>query len=404
MLTTLRRRVFGDADYRRYLLLLTVTGAAGSAGMPLVPLFLSQELGASLAEVGVLTVSGLLGVAVNLPVGRLSDRLRSRRPLMLVFASCMGLGWALLGFASSFWVAIGIYAVLLSAPFGTLNAQIFAALNDTMRERGESRPSTINTTLRGGYSFGYMLGPVLSTVLAASVGIRAAFWIAVAAYALVVVLASRIRPGAGPRATDTGENGAKRTGILPLALFACGLSMVIVGDMLRDVYLPIYVVEYLHQSTVAFGVLIAAIAGLEVVVFPLVGALADRFGIERVIVAALAIGVVAYAVLASSTQMWQVWLFRLLQVVLFAATIGLGLSYAQGLVPGRAGLASATFFSAQTAARPVSGLVGAAAVGGLSLPGIFWVPAGLCALCLVVFAATSLRGRKPVHEEAGVSV
>ncbi|HEY1180369.1 MAG TPA: MFS transporter, partial [Phytomonospora sp.] len=132
MLTTLRR-VFGDAVYRRYLDLLVLTGAAGSAGMPIVPLFLLRELHAGLAEIAVITVSGLLGVALNLPVGRLSDRLTSRKPLMCALAATMTLGWALLGFAPSFWTAVAIYAVLIAAPSGTLSAQIFASLSDTMR-------------------------------------------------------------------------------------------------------------------------------------------------------------------------------------------------------------------------------------------------------------------------------
>ena len=399
MLTSLRRNVFGDPAYRRYLVVLTVTGAAGSAGMPLVPLFLVQELHASLAQVGVLTVAGLFGVALNLPVGRLSDRLRSRRPLMYGLAGAMALGWAAVGWTTSFWAALAVYVVLLSAPYGTLNAQIFAGLSDTMHERGEEKQSTVNSTLRGGYSFGYMLGPLVSTSIASAAGLRTAFWVAVGAYALVVLLALRLPDAARAQAPGkaAGERGGFRDA-LPLVFVACGLCLVIVGDMLRAVYLPIYVVERLHQSTVVFGVLVAVVAGLEVGVFPLMGMLADRLGIKRVIAASLAVGVVAYAVLASSTAMWQVWVFHVIQVVLFVATIGLGLSYAQSLAPGRPGLASSTFFSAQTAAKPLSGIVGATAVGGLGLPGIFWVPAGLCALCLVAFTATAWRTRRTARE------
>lgn len=394
MLTT-PRRVLGDADYRRHLALLVLVGAAGSAGIPLVPLFLLRKLNADLAEIAVLTVSGLLGIALNLPLGRLSDRLRSRRPLMFALAATMAAGWALLGFAPTFWAAVAIYAVLLSAPSGTLNAQIFASLSDTMRHRDEPRPSTVNATLRGGYSFGWITGPLLSTALAATAGLQAAFWVAVAAYTVVAILTLVLRETGAPAATDTATAGkTDRTSILPLALFACGLCAVMLGEMLRGAYLSIYVVEQLGQSTLVFGFLAASGAALEVGVFPLMGSLADRFGIRRVIAAALAVGVLAYAVLASSTQMWQVWVFYVLQVVLFVATSGLGLSYAQGLAPGRAGLASATFFSAQTAAKPASGLVGVVAIGTLGLPGIFWVPAALCAFCLVAFTAVALRSRR----------
>ena len=394
MLSTMRR-VFGDADYRRYLSLLILAGAAGSAGMPLVPLFLLRDLHAGLAEIAVITLSGLLGVAFNIPLGRVSDRLRSRRPLMCALAATMAAGWALLGFAPSFWIAVAIYAVLLAAPAGALSAQIYASLGDTMRHRNEPRPSTVNATLRGGYSFGWIAGPLASTGLAATAGLQAAFWIAVAAYAIVAVLTLVLRETGGPKTTgSTAADGTNGASPLPLVLFACGLCAVMLGEMLRGAYLSIYVVEHLGQSTFVFGVLAGSAAAIEVGVFPLMGALADRFGIRRVIAAALAFGVVAYAILASSTQMWQVWVFYELQLVLFVATSGLGLSYVQGLAPGRAGMASATFFSAQTAAKPASGLVGFVAIGTLGLPGIFWVPAVLCAVCLVAFTASALRPRR----------
>ncbi|WP_280176799.1 MFS transporter [Stackebrandtia albiflava] len=391
------RGLLADRPYRWYAFVLVLTGMSGSAGMPLMSLFLIQELGASLEEAAMTTVAGLLGVAVNLVIGRRSDRWRSRIPVMCASAAVMATGWALVGFTDVFWLALLVYAALLSAPYGVLNAQIFAGLADVMAARDEPRPSTVNSTLRGGYSFGFMIGPVLSTALASVAGIRAAFAVAAVAYAGVAILALFL-DSTRPAATTAGPR-SRGGGNLPLTLFAVGTCLVIVGDMLRGVYLPVYVVEELHHSTFVFGVLIAAVAGAEVVVFPLVGMAADRFGIRRIIAVALAVGVCGYAVLATSTQLWQVVVFHVFQVFLFAATIALGLSYAQRLVPGRPGTASAAFFSAQTAAKPVSGLLGAVAVAGLGLPGLFWLPAVLCALCLAAFTAASLRARsRPVPQ------
>ncbi|ADD44925.1 MFS transporter [Stackebrandtia nassauensis] len=390
-----------DREYRRFLILFMVNGGASSAGMPLVSLFLTQELDASLAEVGVVTVAGLLVIVTGPVVGGLSDRMRSRSPLMVGLAVWMAAGWAVYPFVDVFWLAIAVQVVMLSW-IGPLNAQIFASLSETLEERAAPNASTITSTLRGGYSLGFMIGPVVSTALVTLVDLRTAFALAVALYLVTATLGWR-SPVAAKRARGDGEPKAKaRNGsILPLLVFASGACLVMVGDMLRAVYLPIYVVEELGHSAAMFGALISVAAGLEILAFPLVGRLADRFGVRRVMMAGLGAGIAAHTVLATSSSLWQVWLFTVLTVVVFTVTMGLGVTYAQSLAPGQRGLAASMFFSAQTGAMPVSGIVTAAAVGSLGLPGIFWVPAGLCAVCLVALVLASRRtSRRPAAEAA----
>lgn len=398
------KQLVTDRDYRRFAVLFIVNGAGSSAGLPLVPLFLTQELHASLAEVGVLTVTGLLVIVAGPFVGKFSDRTGHRRQIMSGLALLMAAGWAVYPFLTTFWAAIAVQVVLLGW-VGVVNAQVFAGLSETLDRRGSTDAATITSTLRGGYSLGFMIGPLISTTLVALVSLRAAFGLAVVVYLAVAVLAWRVpvtdrhaESGAEPK--PKGGKGA----MLPLLIFATGACLVIVGDMLRAIYMPILVVEELDHSEAMFGALISVTAGLEIALFPFVGKLADRFGVHKVMMVGLVFGIAAYVVLATSTHIWQVWLFTVLDVVIFTVTMGLGVTYAQSLAPGQSGLAASVFFSAQTAAKPVSGVLVALSIGGLGLPGIFWLPAGLCALCLLALAVTSrqTKRREPAESTAAV--
>lgn len=385
------KQLVTDSDYRRFLLLFVVNGAGSSAGIPLVPLFLTRELGADLTEVGVLTVTGLLVIVAGPVVGRLSDRRGSRPVLMTVLALWMAAGWALYPFVTAFWAAIVIQVVMVSW-IGVLNAQIFASLAETIEHRGTPDGSTITATLRGGYSLGFMLGPLITTTLVALVELRAAFGLAVVVYVATAALAwSSPRAPRDTAAATAAEAKARKTSMLPLLIFAAGACLVIVGDMLRAIYLPLIVVDELHHSVAMFGVLISVTAGLEIGLFPVVGKLADRFGVRTVMMVGLVFGIASHSVLATATHIWQVWLFTVLNVVTFTVMMGLGVTYAQSLAPGQTGLAASVFFSAQTAAKPISGIFVAAGMGTLGLPGIFWIPAGLCALCLLALAVAGRR-------------
>jgi len=385
-----------DRELRTFGLLFILAGVAASAATPLVPLYMTTVLDAGLAEVGAISMGALVGAVVGLPLGRLSDRIRSRSTLMAVLASWMTVGWLLMPIMPNFWAAAAVYA--FGIPFiGPINAQIFAGLSQALERRDESNPATITTTLRGGYSFGYVVGPLVGTTVAALLNLAAAFVVAALAYAILAVLgwATRIE-NREPGGKETRRSRRNLVALAPLALFSAGVCLILMGDMFRAIYLPIYVVDILDHSETVFGLLIASAAFVEILVFPLVGAAADRYGIRRVILAGLALAIVGYSVLATSSQLWQVWVFHLIHVVVLAITVGLGISYAQQLAPGQAGLASSAFFSAQSAAVPLAGVVGAVTVTGLGLPGLYWIPVGLCLFCLIAFAL--LSGRAPRAE------
>jgi SET family sugar efflux transporter-like MFS transporter len=74
-----------------------------------------------------------------------------------------------------------------------------------------------------------------------------------------------------------------------------------------------------------------------------------------------------------------------MDALVVAAVFGLGLTYAQQLSPGRAGLASSTFGSAFGIATLVGNLIGGVSIPILGVPHLFFIPLATSCMALATF-------------------
>src|SRR5439155_3975089 len=108
-----------------------------------------------------------------------------------------------------------------------------------------------------------------------------------------------------PKVRKVLATGKRRLPHMAVVTFALAAMVALSGDTVKVAYLPILVVERMHQSPVVIGTLLSLGTAAEVVTMPLAGRFADRFGFRRTIVAALLIGLADYALLAQSSNLWQ---------------------------------------------------------------------------------------------------
>jgi SET family sugar efflux transporter-like MFS transporter len=245
---------------------------------------------------------------------------------------------------------------------------------------------------------------VLGSVLASVVSFRAAFVAAAALYLVCLVpLRGLATTVSGPPAR-TGVGGALPAGRPPTLLLAFNVlcALVLSGQTIRNTYLPLHVTTHLGGSVATFGTLMSVSPVVELVALPLAGLLAERIGPGLLIGAGLVIAAVEYSVVAASTALWQVYMAQARDACVVAVVLGLGLTYAQQLSPGRPGLASSIFFSAVNMARIVGGLLGSAGVPVLGIPHVFLLPALLCAVCAIAFVGIDRAGHarpaEPHHD------
>lgn len=411
-------RVWSHRGYRGVFFSLVLSGISVSSYVPLMSLYLVQTLRVSEGAVGLFALTSLASPVVGILVGRLSDRLSSRLRLLVVVSVWLAVGRVAMGLAPTFTVAV-VVGIVFGAFAGISAAQVFALLRELLERAGEPRQATVTSTVRTGYSLGWAVGPVVGTVLAAGLGYRTA--LAVSALFVLLPLGpllslrhvrtgqhgdaevgesgDAVRPEVATAALSTertGASGRASWGARSLWIFAVVCLLALTGESLRITYLPVLAVERLGVSLWVFGIVVSVAPVVELAAMPAAGALADRFGLKKVILAGLVVGGGGFAAFATSSGVVGLVVGQVGNAWFIAVVLGLGVTYAQRLHPHGAGFAASVFFAAQSLTIATGGLLGAALADRPSgLPELF-----ATALVLNVLAAVLLLLTRPPREPA----
>jgi MFS family permease len=294
------------------------TDAASEAIYPLLPFFLTSVLGAGPVSLGVVEgAAEATNSVLKIASGRMADRLRAKRPLVL-------LGYAVSSFvrpliaAATGWAQVLTIRVIDRAGKGVRGAPRDAML------AAFATPATRGRVFgfqRGMDHLGAVIGPVLATLfLSLYPGqYRTLFALALVPGMVAVLLVLLVREGkqsavdgpsagaGGVAARESAPEGTRlsrdfRSFMLVLTLFTLGNS--------TDAFLLLRLTE----AAGSVGFVPLAWAGLHVVkasVSIVGGTLSDRIGRQKVIAIGWIVYAVVYAGFAASTGLTAllVWFF-----------------------------------------------------------------------------------------------
>ena len=387
-----------DRFYRSALLALLLSGMATSVAVPQLTTFFVTDLGATLPQAGLYYLTNVTAPVVGFALGRLSDRQPDRLRLFRIGAVVGAVGWAAMGLSTQLWMPF-VISVLALGISGAAGAQVYAAVRDELNRRPTGAEVELISTVRMGFTLGWVLGPVLGTVAGGFFGLRTVLFLTAALCALQLVPMIGVKAprfvalavAAEVRGPADRSLPLDRRALLPLLSF-CALVMVAAcGDTVKFAYLPLYMSEQLHLPAAVRGGVIALQPVCELALMPLAARLAGRHGPMKIVMAGTVCAIAAHLCYATSTSVVGLVAAQVLLSALWASMAGLGVSVAQDLYPAGVGLASSTFMSSLVFASTVGGLLGAAFVSALGVPGIFLVPAVLCTAALVGMALLSRR-------------
>lgn len=384
-LMTMGRRLNGV--YAAFMLVAFMVGVAGALQAPTLSLFLSREVGAQPFWVGLFyTVNAIAGIVISLLLAKRSDSRGDRRRLIM-FCCLMAVANALLFAFNRHYLTLVTCGVLLAALASTAMPQLFALA----REYADSSAREVvmfSSVMRAQLSLAWVIGPPLAFMLALNYGFTVMFSIAAGIFALSLLLIAlalpsvpRVEQAADVAVTEVSgwrDSNVRMLFVASVLMWTCNTMYII--DM------PLWITSGLGLPERLAGLLMGTAAGLEIPAMILAGYLVKRVGKRRMMVTAVAAGVLFYAGLILFHSREALLALQLFNAVFIGIVAGIGMLWFQDLMPGRAGAATTLFTNSISTGVILAGVIQGAVSQSAGHAQVYWVIAAISVLALAITA------------------
>ena len=380
---TMGRRLNGV--YAAFMLVAFMMGVAGALQAPTLSLFLSREVGAQPFWVGLFyTVNAIAGIAVSLGLAKRSDSRGDRRKLIM-FCCLMAIGNALLFAFNRHYLTLITCGVLLASLANTAMPQLFALARE-YADNSAREVVMFSSVMRAQLSLAWVIGPPLAFMLALNYGFTMMFSIAAGIFAISLVLIALILPSVA-RVEQPVDVPLEQTGgwqdknvrmlfIASTLMWTCNTMYII--DM------PLWISLELGLPDKLAGILMGTAAGLEIPAMILAGYYVKRFGKRRMMITAVAAGVLFYLGLIFFHSHTALLVLQLFNAVFIGIVAGIGMLWFQDLMPGRAGSATTLFTNSISTGVILAGVIQGAVAQSYGHYAVYWVIAAISVVTLVM--------------------
>lgn len=238
-----------DSGPSRRLCLLTVVQSVGfGLFLSSSAIFFRRTVGLSANEVGMgLSVAGLAGLTMTVPIGKLADRFGPRLPLLGCYAAMAVLFAAYCGVGN--FPAFVVLASLISVCETSSNPLRMAVIHEVFDENQRVR---VSAQMRSLFNLGFMIGAAIAGA-ALAVGTRPAFYAVIlltaSAHVGCAVVTLRL-PRREGRTSAAAEKHASRSGLRDFRFVALSLlsGVLELYQPILTVGIPLWIVGRTHAS------------------------------------------------------------------------------------------------------------------------------------------------------------
>ncbi|EFH3787122.1 sugar efflux transporter SetA [Escherichia coli] len=382
---TMARRMNGV--YAAFMLVAFMMGVAGALQAPTLSLFLSREVGAQPFWIGLFyTVNAIAGIGVSLWLAKRSDSQGDRRKL-IIFCCLMAIGNALLFAFNRHYLTLITCGVLLASLANTAMPQLFALARE-YADNSAREVVMFSSVMRAQLSLAWVIGPPLAFMLALNYGFTVMFSIAAGIFTLSLVLIAFMLPSVA-RVELPSENALSMQGgwqdsnvrmlfVASTLMWTCNTMYII--DM------PLWISSELGLPDKLAGFLMGTAAGLEIPAMILAGYYVKRYGKRRMMVIAVAAGVLFYTGLVLFHSRLALMTLQLFNAVFIGIVAGIGMLWFQDLMPGRAGAATTLFTNSISTGVILAGVIQGAIAQSWGHFAVYWIIAVISVVALFLTA------------------
>ncbi|CTS59799.1 broad specificity sugar efflux system [Escherichia coli] len=373
--------------YAAFMLVAFMMGVAGALQAPTLSLFLSREVGAQPFWIGLFyTVNAIAGIGVSLWLAKRSDSQGDRRKL-IIFCCLMAIGNALLFAFNRHYLTLITCGVLLASLANTAMPQLFALARE-YADNSAREVVVFSSVMRAQLSLAWVIGPPLAFMLALNYGFTVMFSIAAGIFTLSLVLIAFMLPSVA-RVELPSENALSMQGgwqdsnvrmlfVASTLMWTCNTMYII--DM------PLWISSELGLPDKLAGFLMGTAAGLEIPAMILAGYYVKRYGKRRMMVIAVAAGVLFYTGLIFFHSRMALMTLQLFNAVFIGIVAGIGMLWFQDLMPGRAGAATTLFTNSISTGVILAGVIQGAIAQSWGHFAVYWVIAVISVVALFLTA------------------
>ncbi|QYA33878.1 sugar efflux transporter [Macrococcus psychrotolerans] len=388
-------------NYKLFLINMILLGMALAITVPFFVLYATQELGMTRGLYGVMmALFALAGFMVNTIVARFSDRANFNRKYMIMFSVMM----AAIAFSTYFYIDNPVVFIMIYVFFGGMGApampQLYASARESINVSASSKNAVFaNTLLRSMFSFGFLFGPLVGTVLLKKFGFSGIFGGTILLY--IIVLLSFLffykevkveKPAhAKGHIEPVAPNLLKDTYLLiPFLAFV----FLHIGQWMYTLNMPLFVTEFLNADEANVGYLASLCAGLEVPFMIILGILASRFQTRTLLMIGAVFGGGYYLSIGLFDSVTAMLIGQIGLAFFLAILLGLGISYFQDILPDFPGYASTLFSNAMIAGQLLGNLLGGVMSDVVGLGNVFYVSSSFVLIAFILLIFT-----KPIKME-----
>lgn len=382
-LMTMGRRLNGV--YAAFMMMAFMMGIAGALQAPTLSLYLSREVGVQPFWVGLFyTVNAVAGIVVSLALAKRSDSRGDRRKLIM-FCCLMAVGNALLFAFNRHYLTLITCGVLLASIANAAMPQLFALA----REYADSSAREVvmfSSVMRAQLSLAWVIGPPLAFMLALNYGFTTMFSIAAGIFAVSLALIALTLPSVArvEQPADAEQNPVSGWKDSNVRMLFIASTLMWTCNTMYIIDMPLWISSDLGLPDSLAGILMGTAAGLEIPAMILAGYYVKRFGKRRMMVTAVAAGVLFYVGLIFFHSHTSLLVLQLFNAVFIGIVAGIGMLWFQDLMPGRAGAATTLFTNSISTGVILAGIVQGALAQSFGHFSVYWMIAGISLVTLVM--------------------
>lgn len=380
LLTFIRRM---NPVYAAFMMVAFMMGIAGALQAPTLSLFLTREVEVQPLWVGLFyTVNAVVGIVVSLFLAKRSDKRGDRRKLIML-CCLMAIANCVLFAFNRHYLTLITMGVMLAALANTAMPQLFALARE-YADRSATEVVMFSSVMRAQLSLAWVIGPPLSFMLALKYGFTTMFLSAAAMFAISLLLiifalpsVSRNVAPASVAITEVSgwkDSHVRMLFIASMLMWTCNTMYII--DM------PLWISQDLGLSDEWAGWLMGSAAALEIPIMILAGHFVKRFGKRKIMVLAVAAGVIFYLGLILFHSITALLILQLFNAVFIGIIAGIGMLWFQDLMPGKAGSATTLFTNSISTGVILAGILQGALAQNFGHAAVYWVIALLSIVAL----------------------